>query len=372
MRRIFTFLLVLISIYASAQVKIYEIYGAGGNSSGVYSSDYVVLINTGNAAVDLTGWSLQYASATGTTWAKIDLSGNIPGNFGYYLIELTTSGTTGIALPTPDITSNAFGVDGISAANGKLVLMNTTTTIPNGTSDPQTVAGYVDFTGYGTANASEGGNAATNPTTARAIRRNAVDTDNNNNDFVRVVPNPRNSGSPLPVTLTSFKASTLGQEVILDWESSNESNFSHFSVERSNDARSFEAIGRVEALANSISEKTAYQFVDQTPNFGINYYRLKQVDIDGSSEYSRIITANMTEASPIVIYPNPSADFIRIKNGEKEAIKSYEIYDNAGKLICKSDNPTNEITVRDLQSGIYFLQLTNDRNLLINRRFVKK
>ncbi|MDP5140662.1 MAG: hypothetical protein NWP83_09375, partial [Spirosomaceae bacterium] len=59
-----------------------------------------------------------------------------------------------------------------------------------------------------------------------------------------------NSNSPLPVTLTSFKASTLGQEVILDWETTDESNFSHFSVQRSLDPRNgFEAIGRVDAKA---------------------------------------------------------------------------------------------------------------------------
>ncbi|MDP5140663.1 MAG: T9SS type A sorting domain-containing protein, partial [Spirosomaceae bacterium] len=118
-------------------------------------------------------------------------------------------------------------------------------------------------------------------------------------------------------------------------------------------------------------DETAYQFVDQTPNFGVNYYRLKKVDIDGTSDYSRIITANMIEASPIVIYPNPSSDFIRIKNGEKEAIKSYEIYNISGRLIRQNESPATEIKIQDLPSGMYFLQLKNERNVLINRRFVK-
>lgn len=177
---------------------------------------------------------------------------------------------------------------------------------------------------------------------------------------------------PFPVTITSFSASTLGQQVILNWTTADESNFSHFSVERSFDPRNgFEAIGRIDAKASTLSDKTAYQFVDQTPNFGVNYYRLKQVDIDGSAEYSRIITANMTETSPIVIYPNPAADFIRLKNGEKEAIKSYEIYNSAGRLIRQNDNPVSEIKIQDLPSGMYFLQLKNERNVLINRRFIK-
>lgn len=180
-----------------------------------------------------------------------------------------------------------------------------------------------------------------------------------------------NGNVPLPITLTSLKASTLGQEVILDWSTTEASNFSHFSVERSYDAISFEAIGRVDGTFTTSEANTTYQFTDSSPNFGTNYYRLKQVDIDGSYEYSRIISANMTETSPIVIYPNPSTDFIRIKNGEKEAIKSYEIYTNYGRLIRKSDEPVNEITIQNLPSGIYFLQLKNERNSLINRRFIK-
>ncbi len=181
-----------------------------------------------------------------------------------------------------------------------------------------------------------------------------------------------NNTSPLPVTLTSFKSSTLGQEIMLDWTTADESNFSHFSVERSYDAKNFEAIGRVDAKALANTSETAYQFVDQTPNFGINYYRLRQVDIDGSYAYSRIISANMTETSPIVIYPNPSADFINIKNGEKESIISYQIYDNAGRLMQHNEHPVSEILIQDLPSGAYVLRLINERKDLINRRFVKK
>jgi hypothetical protein len=79
----------------------------------------------------------------------------------------------------------------------------------------------------------------------------------------------------------------------------------------------------------------------------------------------------MTESSPIVIYPNPSVNFIRIKNGEREAIKSYGIYNQAGRLIRQSESSVNEIIVQDLPNGMYFLRLTNDRNVQINRRFIK-
>lgn len=206
------------------------------------------------------------------------------------------------------------------------------------------------------------------PLTFRLYGYNAI----NGTGTFRINSLSVNGNVPLPVTLTSFKASMLGKEVILDWNTTDESKFSHFSIERSHDAKSFEAIDKVYAKATTTTDKTAYQFVDKTPNFGINYYRLRQVDIDGSYEYSRIISANMTETSPVVIYPNPTADFIRIKNGEEEAIKSYQIFTNTGRLIRQSDSSVSEISVQDLPSGTYFLQLKNERNILINRRFIKK
>jgi hypothetical protein len=371
MEIIFTVLLFLISLYSSAQVKIYEFYGGGGNSGAPYDSDYVVLINIGAIAINLSGYSIQYAASTSTNWNQVDIAaGSIPGNFGYFLVKLKAPGTNGVALPTPD-------VDGISinanTSNGKVALMSTTTSL-DGNSTPVGQSGFIDFVGYGSANASES-SPASSPSNAMAIRRKnanpSADTNNNSFDFSVVTPTPLNSNSPLPVTLTSFKALTLGQEVILDWTASNESNFSYFLVERSKDAKVFEAIGRVDALAKSILDKENYQFIDILPSFGANYYRLRQTDIDGSYEHSRIITVNMTETSSIVIYPNPSVDYIRIKNGEKEGIKLCSIYNQAGRLILQSEHSVNEITIQNLPSGVYFLQLTNDQNMQINRRFVK-
>lgn len=181
-----------------------------------------------------------------------------------------------------------------------------------------------------------------------------------------------NTPGPFPVTLISFKGFTLGRQVVLDWKTTDALNFSHFSVERSRDAQSFEAIAQINAIAASSNLEVSYQYVDEQPNFGINYYRLRQVDIDNGFEYSKIIAVSMTEASPIIIYPNPATESLKINYGEDEKIKSYGIYNSTGKLIRESNALPEAINIQDLPTGLYTLQFLNQDNVHINRKFIKK
>ena len=94
---------------------------------------------------------------------------------------------------------------------------------------------------------------------------------------------------PLPVTFLSFNAKKLTETAaVLNWKTSQEQNSSYFQVERSNDALHYFNIGRVAASGNSTTA-IDYYFTDTKPAAGINYYRLKQVDIDGKFEYSNTI-----------------------------------------------------------------------------------
>src|SRR6187455_1889257 len=112
-------ILFLINIAASSQVVINEVYGGGGNSGATYKNDFIELYNNGNAAVSLAGWSIQYASAAGTTWTATNLTGNIPAH-GFYLIQelVGAGGTTN--LPAPDV----IGTIALSATAGKVALVN--------------------------------------------------------------------------------------------------------------------------------------------------------------------------------------------------------------------------------------------------------
>ncbi|GLZ80214.1 endonuclease [Actinorhabdospora filicis] len=170
----------------SPDVLIGEIYGGGGNSGASHANDYVELYNRGAAAVALSGWSVQYASASGTTWAATPLSGSIPAG-GRYLVKLASGGATGAALPTPDAT----GSTNMSATAGKVALVTTTSALTCG-SNCDTAAGVRDFAGYGSANDFEGAAAAGGSNTT-SIARGATDTDNNAADFTAGTPSPQNT-----------------------------------------------------------------------------------------------------------------------------------------------------------------------------------
>jgi hypothetical protein len=184
---------------AAPGVVISQVYGGNGNS---FASDYVELLNTGSTPVSISGWSIQYGSATGTgTFASngvTPLNGSLqPGQ--YWLVKLATS-SAGAALPTAD----ASGTTNLSGSAGKIVLANVSTGLAcNGSSaspcSGAQLAQIVDLVGYGTANFAEG-SAAPAPSATTALLRAAsgcTDSDNNAADFSTGTPAPRNSASPL-------------------------------------------------------------------------------------------------------------------------------------------------------------------------------
>jgi uncharacterized protein len=189
--------------HAAGNVVISQVYGGGGNASALWQNDFVELFNRSPNPVLLSGWSVQYASATGTgTFASngvIGLSGTLqPGQ--YYLIRLATGGTVGSVLPTADAFLTSLNIAG---ASGKVVLVNSATGLAcNGGSVPCSatqLAQIVDLVGYGGANFFENAPTATLTNSTAAIRLNGgcTDTDVNNADFSTGAPTPRNTASPL-------------------------------------------------------------------------------------------------------------------------------------------------------------------------------
>jgi DNA/RNA endonuclease G (NUC1) len=172
---------------AASNIVISQVYGGGGNAGATYRSDFIELFNRGTSTVNLTGWSVQYASSTGTTWQVTPLTGSIaPGQ--YFLVQQATGAGGTVNLPTPNVT----GTITMSATAGKVALVSSTAALTGA------CPAAVDFVGFGAANCSEGTPTPTLANATAAIRALAgcTDTDVNSADFAVGAPTPRNTASP--------------------------------------------------------------------------------------------------------------------------------------------------------------------------------
>src|SRR2546430_6772193 len=190
----------------STTVVISQVYGGGGNANAQFTNDFVELFNRGGASIDLSSWSVQYTSASGTgnfgsnTNLITPLAGSLaPGH--YLLIQEAAGATPAAPLPAPDVTDST--PINMSATGGKVALVNTTTPLGcNGGSTPCSAAALatiVDLIGYDGANFFEGAAPAptlSNGTAAFRAGSGCVDTDNNGADFTAAAPAPRTSASP--------------------------------------------------------------------------------------------------------------------------------------------------------------------------------
>jgi hypothetical protein len=190
-------------------VVISQIYTGGGESGATFRNDFVELFNRGGTGVNLAGWSLQFSSATGTTWQLTNLAGVtlLPGQ--HYLLQLASAGANGASLPTPD---SASGI-ALSPVGGKVVLSFNNTLMPPGPPCP-IGPGVVDLVGYGAGTNCAEGNPAPAPANTSADLRSengCTDTNNNSTDFASGTPDPRNSAQAATPCSSSvqFSAGTM-------------------------------------------------------------------------------------------------------------------------------------------------------------------
>ena len=210
-----SFALLFAASSAQAEVVISQVYGGGGNSGATLKNDFIELRNNGPTAVDLTGWSVQYASSTGTTWGgRTNLTGSIPAG-GFYLIQQAQGAGGTVDLPTPD----AVGTIAMAGTAGKVALSRSITALTGAC--PTADANVVDFVGFGSAANCFEGSAPTgtlsNTTAALRGGDGSIDTNNNGSDFAVGTPNPRNSGAeppeppdpPVALTIAQIQGSAL-------------------------------------------------------------------------------------------------------------------------------------------------------------------
>ncbi|QKG58226.1 T9SS type A sorting domain-containing protein [Hymenobacter sp. BRD128] len=176
------------------------------------------------------------------------------------------------------------------------------------------------------------------------------------------VDNPLTGTAPLPVELVSFTAARQGTTVRTAWTTASEKNSAYFVVQRSADGHTFADVIRVAALGNSLSRHD-YTALDASPLAGVSYYRLRQVDQNGTSAYSPVVTVRFDEqpaAPALVVYPNPTAgqQFQLLTTNLAATGGTVQLLDNVGRLVLtKAAAPgTVEMTIQPAQplaSGIY-------------------
>ncbi|MEZ0077412.1 lamin tail domain-containing protein [Planotetraspora sp. GP83] len=173
----------------SSDVVISTVYGGGGNSGAIFKNDYIELANTSGSPVDVSTWSVQYASAAGAVFQVTKLTGTIPAH-GRYLVQEAAGAAGTLALPTPD----AIGTVPMSATSGVVALVTTQIPLVGCGISCATAPNVKDLVGYGaTANVETAAAPGLSNTTADARTGALTDTDNNAADFTAGVPKATNS-----------------------------------------------------------------------------------------------------------------------------------------------------------------------------------
>lgn len=169
---------------------------------------------------------------------------------------------------------------------------------------------------------------------------------------------------PLPIELMEFNAKKMDEDVHLTWITKSERNNSYFEIEKSSNGTDWISIATVAGAGNSSTLKS-YQNWDFNPVYGINYYRLKQVDFDGSFSYSEIRSVEFS-ATGSLIFPNPSEGTITI-SGIPQNLVSILIYDALGRIVYQYDNAQElqqlQLDLSFLPSGSYQILFKSDQRI---------
>lgn len=181
------------------------------------------------------------------------------------------------------------------------------------------------------------------------------------------------SNEPLPVTLLSFTARKQQQTSLLQWQTENEVNFSHFDISRSGNSIQWTTIGTVPATTSTASAVNNYQFIDQAPLEGNNFYRLIMRDQDNTFTYSKIQVVYFEPDKWIKFSPNPVTDNLNITWYNKK-ITHVHCYDITGRLIYQQAVTGSRVVINMHQytAGIYMIRLIQDNGVIHPFKVVKQ
>ena len=184
-----------------------------------------------------------------------------------------------------------------------------------------------------------------------------ISTSNRSQILISNVKLTSGNGSPLPVELTRFAATTKGQSVNVDWATASEKNNDRFEIQRSATGEVFETVGTVKGQGNTSSAHN-YAFVDSRPLAGLSYYRLRQVDTDGTTAFSPVATVQWAPRADAAVYPNPTTGQVTLPVASYGA--AYRILNPLGQVVLRGAVPANgRLDTSSLPKGAYLLELTS-------------
>jgi hypothetical protein len=171
----------------------------------------------------------------------------------------------------------------------------------------------------------------------------------------------------LPVTWLYFNAKKLDRSAHLDWATGSETNNHYLSVERAGVALSFESIGTISGQGNT-SEVTMYKFIDDSPLTGINYYRLRQVDFDGESDFSEIRALSFDREPLETIGAHISNGTLRLWLGNFEGMVHIDILTTQGQFVDRRSR-INDAEYIEMDwpyaPGVYLIRASTGRQIAV-------
>lgn len=168
----------------------------------------------------------------------------------------------------------------------------------------------------------------------------------------------------LPATWLYVQGEMQNKLSLIKWATESESNTKQFEIEHSSNTISYSTIGKVTATGNSSVTKH-YQFLQHHPVAGKNYYRIKQIDLDGRFTYSSVIVIDVKdENNSISVWPNPAQQFIKISFSSPQQKTRLRLFNQQGQLvqhqILSAGLLQQNIDVSKLAAGVYIVQLVTD------------
>jgi hypothetical protein len=178
------------------------------------------------------------------------------------------------------------------------------------------------------------------------------------------------TSTTLPVSLIDFSVKTIQKQVVANWSTASERNNARFDLERSSDALTFESIARLDGHGTTTTRQ-AYSAIDESPRLGVNYYRLRQTDVDGKFSYSPLRSAIIRTNGEIVLTGQPANEVLSIDGLEEASQVDISTIQGRSLYRQKSSGSQTKIDVGNWPSGLYLLRVADQLGVQVQRVVVQ-